>query len=161
MNFSAKVDYALRALLEIAGHDEPASGERLAQLQDIPASFLLTILNDLRRAGLVVSQRGHVGGYRLARPPDQISPADVIRAIDGPIGSVRRMGPEATNYCGAALHLNQVWIAARASLRRVLEEVTLADILAGTFSPAVEEMIGDPDAWEPELGPYRPRARRR
>ena len=159
MNIPAKVDYALRALLEMAALGAPVSGERLAEAQGIPTKFLSAILNDLRRAGLVSSQRGTDGGYWLARPPDQICPADVIRALDGPIAAVRGVAPEETAYHGAATHLTEVWIAARASLRRVLEEVTLADIVAGRFQPGIDGLIHDHDAWAPEQGPYRPRLR--
>lgn len=155
MNVPAKVDYAMRAILELAARERPASGESLAESQNISAKFLFAILNDLRRAGLVISQRGADGGYRLSRTADQITVADVVRAIDGPIGLVRNIGPEATQYEGAAVHLTQVWVAARAGLRHVLEEIALADILDGSFGEGVNRLVADPDAWEPEHSPHR------
>lgn len=155
MNVSAKADYALRALLEMAGRNEPIYGEPLAELQEISTKFLFAILNDLRRAGIVVSQRGPDGGYRLARPADQITAAEVIRAVDGPIAVVRNLAPEATSYRGAASHLSELWVAVRASLRLVLEDVTIADLLVGQFSEPVACLVADPDAWNPEVGPQR------
>lgn len=161
MNVSAKADYALRALVEMAARREPIYGESLAERQEISTKFLFAILNDLRRAGLVVSQRGPEGGYRLARTADQITAADVIRAVDGPIALVRNLAPEATSYQGAATHLSELWVAIRASLRQVLEDVTIADLLSGEFSERVVELVADPDAWSPEVGPQRaPSARR-
>ncbi len=155
MNFPARVDYAMRAILEIAARDRPASGESLAEAQNISAKFLFAILTDLRRAGLVISQRGADGGYKLATTAEQITVADVIRAIDGPIGVVRNIGPEATQYDGAAVNLNQVWVAARAGLRHVLEEIALADILNGSFEEGINQLLADPAAWEPEHSPHR------
>jgi Rrf2 family protein len=155
VNVSAKADYALRALVEMASRGTPVYGETLADLQDISTKFLFAILNDLRRAGIVVSQRGPEGGYRLARPAREITAADVIRAVDGPITVVRNMAPEATIYRGAATHLSKLWVATRASLRLVLEDVTMADLLSGEFSEQVVRLVADPDAWSPELGPQR------
>ncbi|HLI74062.1 MAG TPA: Rrf2 family transcriptional regulator [Acidimicrobiales bacterium] len=149
MHIPAKVDYGVRALLTLAAQDEPATADALAQAQGLPVRFLGAILNDLRRAGLVVSQRGSDGGYRLARAPGAISVADVMRALDGPLAEVRGLRPEAARYEGAAEHLQEVWVAVRASLRGVLERVTLADIVAGKFPRSVTRMTEDPDAWEP------------
>jgi Rrf2 family protein len=157
MNVPAKVDYAMRAILEIAARDHPASGDSLAEAQSISSKFLSAILNDLRRAGLVISGRGADAGYRLSRTPDQITVADVIRAIDGPIGVVRNIGPEATQYSGAATHLTDVWVAARAGLRQVFEEIALTDILDGRFGDGVSRLLGDPNAWEPEYSSIRVR----
>jgi Rrf2 family protein len=155
VNVSAKADYALRALVEMAGRTEPVFGETLAELQGISTKFLFAILNDLRRAGIVASQRGPDGGYRLARPADQLTAADVIRAVDGPIAVVRNLAPEDTTYQGAAAHLSKLWVAVRASLRLVLEDVTIADLLHGEFSEDIHRLVADPDAWSPEVGLQR------
>jgi Rrf2 family protein len=147
---SAKVDYALRAVIELAGAgDGPVKGERIAQAQEIPLKFLENILGDLRHAGLVRSQRGAEGGYWLARSPDEITVADVVRAVEGPIANVRGLGPEAVEYVGVAEPLRDVWIAMRANLRAVLENVTVGDIARGELPSAVAELARDPDAWQP------------
>jgi DNA-binding IscR family transcriptional regulator len=128
---SARVDYAVRALLALTEADgEPMTGERVARTQDLPVRFVENTLAELRRAGMVQSQRGRDGGYRLARPPDQIAVADVIRVLE-------------------ATHLRDVWVATRAALRMVLESVTLADIATGELPEVVEELLGQPGAWEP------------
>src|SRR6266487_2849518 len=127
MRVSAKVDYALRACAELAAAGEgPVKGDRLAQSQEIPLKFLENILLDLKHAGLVQSQRGAEGGYWLARPAEEISLADVIRAVDGPLANVRGVRSEQVAYAGSAERLRDVWVAVRASLRGVLEQVTLA-----------------------------------
>src|SRR5919199_4225012 len=145
---SAKSDYALRAAIELAAAgDGPVKGERIAQAQEIPLKFLENILVDLRHAGIVRSQRGVEGGYWLARPADEITVADVVRAVEGPIANVRGVGPETVEYVGSAERLRDVWIAVRANLRAVLERVTLADLAAGTLPRAVEELASDPEAW--------------
>src|SRR5919202_6157211 len=126
MRISAKADYAVRAALELAAApDPPVKGERIAEAQGIPLKFLENILRDLRQAGLVVSHRGPDGGYRLERPPEEIRLADVIRAVDGPLASVRGERPESMHYGGPAEELAPVWIALRAAVRGVLEHVTL------------------------------------
>jgi Rrf2 family protein len=145
---SAKSDYAVRALLELArSGDGPVKGERLAQAQEIPLKFLENILIDLRHAGIVRSQRGAEGGYWLARAPDNISIGEVIRAVDGPLASVRGEAPEDLAYDGAAEHLQAVWIAVRASLRTVVDELTLADVADGRLPAKVKRLIAAPDAW--------------
>jgi Rrf2 family protein len=145
---SAKADYAIRASVELAAAgDGPVKGERLAQAQEIPVKFLENILVDLRRAGLVSSQRGAEGGYWLARPASEISLADVIRAVDGPLASVRGSRAEQLAYTGSAEPLREVWIAVRASLRGVLEAVTLADVAAGELPSSVTALTADDDAW--------------
>ncbi len=145
---SAKVDYAVRALCTLADSGErPVTAEALAQSQGLPAKFLESILNDMRRAGLLLSQRGAEGGYRLSRPASSISVADVIRPLDGPLAEVRGLRPEAANYDGAAEHLQAVWIAVRASLRSVLERVTIADIVSGDLPEPITRLTADPDAW--------------
>ena len=149
MHSSAKADYGTRALLTLADRGEPATAEALADAQGLPARFLGAILIDLRRAGIVSSQRGAEGGYRLARPADKITVAEVMRALDGPLAEVRGLRPEAAHYEGAAAHLQDVWVAVRASLRNVLERVTLADIVAGRLPRSVARLTEDPDAWEP------------
>jgi Rrf2 family protein len=147
---SAKADYALRAAIELAAAgDGPVKGERIAQAQEIPLKFLENILLELRHAGIVRSQRGVEGGYWLARPAEEVSLAEVIRAVEGPIANVRGVGPQDVEYGGAAGRLREVWIAVRASLRSVLEETTLADLARGELPPAVEALTRDPDAWAP------------
>jgi Rrf2 family protein len=147
MHIPAKVDYGMRALLALVARDEPATGEALAAEQGLPAKFLGAILTDLRRAGLLASQRGAEGGYRLARPARDISVADVMRALDGPLAEVRGLRPEAASYHGAAEHLQEVWVAVRASLRSVLEQVTLDDVVRGRLPRPVARLAADPDAW--------------
>jgi Rrf2 family protein len=149
MRVSAKVDYAVRAALELAAapEGEQVKAERIAAAQSIPRKFLDTILQNLRQAGLVESRRGPDGGHHLARPAAEISVADVIRAVDGPLVGVSGRPPEAVEYVGPAAALRETWIATRASLRSVLEHVTLADVAAGTLPPQVEELTAEPDAW--------------
>src|SRR5918911_1025235 len=139
MRVSAKVDYAVRAGAELAAAagGGPVKGERIAQAQEIPLKFLENILLDLKHAGLVHSQRGVEGGYWLARDPREISLAEIIRAVEGPIANVRGMRPEQVAYEGAAESLRDVWIAVRANLRAVLESVSLADLADGRLPPAV------------------------
>ena len=149
MHISAKVDYGMRALLALVERGEPATAESLASAQGLPVRFLGAILIDLRRAGIVSSQRGAEGGYRLARPAADISVADVMRALDGPLAEVRGLRPEAAHYEGAAAHLQDVWVAVRASLRSVLERVSLEDVEAGRLPRAVAKLTEDPDAWAP------------
>jgi Rrf2 family protein len=147
---SAKADYALRAAIELAAAgDGPVKGERIAQAQEIPLKFLENILLELRHAGIVRSQRGVEGGYWLARPAEEVSLAEVIRAVEGPIANVRGVGPQDVEYAGPAGRLREVWIAVRASLRSVLEETTIADLARGELPPAVEALARDPDAWAP------------
>ena len=131
MRISAKVDYALRAMTELAAAPPgPLKGERIATAQAIPPKFLESILLELRHAGLVHSQRGAEGGYRLARPADEISLADVIRAVEGPLASIRGVRPDDVTYSGTATALREVWLELRTALRGVLEETTLADVVA-------------------------------
>ncbi len=148
MRISAKADYALRAAAELAAAGGgPVKGEALATAQGIPPKFLENILGDLRHARLVRSQRGADGGYWLAQPADQITLADVIRAVDGPLATVRGERPEDVAYEGAAEALQRVWIGVRASLRSVTESVTLADLAAGNLPASVERLGEDPEAW--------------
>ncbi len=195
MRLSARVDYALRAVAELAaaagagrnggagrqatdrqatdrqatehnsadrqaaahqaepandrakGTNRPVTAERLAQAQQIPPKFLESILLQLRRGGVVTAQRGPEGGYRLARPADEISLAEIIRVIDGPLANVRGQRPEQVGYSGAAEALQDVWIALRASERQILELVTIADVAFGDLPERVRELAADPRAW--------------
>ncbi len=151
MRVSAKADYALRALIEIAHrHDGlPVSAEELGRLQEIPHGFLQAILADLRRAGIVRSQRGQAGGWLLASEPAEVSVADVIRAVDGPLVSVYGLRPEAVSYNDSAEILQHVWIAARSSLREVFENVSLASLAANELPEAVRQLTCENDAWQP------------
>jgi Rrf2 family protein len=154
MRISAKADYAVRAAAELAAGEARGvlrliTSDEIAAAQGISRGFLLDILASLRRAGLVTTRRGTEGGARLARPAAQISVADVLRAIDGPLEVIQDLRPEELVYTGAATELPVVWVAARASLRRVLENVTLAHLAAGEFPPAVRDLAADPDAWAP------------
>jgi len=149
MRVSAKSDYALRALIEIASRSDgaPVSAEELGRLQDIPHGFLQAILADLRRAGIVLSVRGQSGGWRLGRPSGDVSVADIIRAVDGPLVSVHGRPPEAVAYTGSAETLQQVWIAVRSSLREVLEQVSIAHLLAKELPAVAVDRTQAADAW--------------
>jgi Rrf2 family protein len=148
MRISAKVDYAVRAALELAAADGgPVKGERIAEAQRIPLKFLENILLELRHDGLVRSQRGPEGGYWLARPAEEIVIADVIRAVEGPLASVRGEPPESVSYAGPSEALQTVWVALRSNLRAVLDEVTLAEVVTGKLPAAVTELTERPDAW--------------
>jgi Rrf2 family protein len=144
---TAKADYAVRAAVELAAVGGLVNAEQIAQAQGIPLNFLENILRDLRRAGIVESRRGQAGGYALARPAEQISVADVIRAVEGPLANVRGQAPETLAYPGAAEKLRDVWVALRANIRAVLEGVTLADVARGELPARVEELTRDADAW--------------
>jgi len=149
MRISAKADYAVRATVELAAapDERPVKAERIATAQDIPLNFLENILGELRHAGIVRSHRGAEGGFRLAKPPEQLAIADVIRAVEGPLASIRGGPPEDTVYPGASEALPKVWIAVRASLRRVVEHVTVADVATGRLPGVVEKLAQDPEAW--------------
>ena len=147
MRTTAKADYAVRTAVELAAVGGLVNAEQIAQAQDIPLNFLENILRDLRRAGIVESRRGQAGGYALARPAEQISVADVIRAVEGPLANVRGRAPETLAYPGAAEKLRDVWVALRANIRAVLEGVTLADVARGELPARVEELTRDADAW--------------
>ena len=151
MRVSAKSDYALRALIEMAARADgrAVSAEELGRLQEIPHGFLQAILADLRKAGIVLSQRGQSGGWRMARDADEVSVADVIRAVDGPLVSVYGLRPESVSYSGSAEVLQHVWIAARRSLRDVFEQVSVADLASGTLPAGVAALTEDDDAWQP------------
>jgi Rrf2 family protein len=147
VRISAKTDYAVRAAAALAAESGgPVKGETIASGQGIPQKFLENILSDMRHAGLIRSQRGADGGYWLARPADEITVADVIRAVDGPLASVRGVPPEEAVYVGPAEALRDVWFAVRANTRAVVEQVTLADLAAKDLPAAVRELARDPDA---------------
>jgi Rrf2 family protein len=165
MRISAKADYAVRAVVELAAaqlddsgaadsggaggrpEDKPVKAERLATAQDIPLNFLENILGELRHAGIVRSHRGAEGGFRLAKPAEQLTVADVIRAVEGPLASVRGGPPEEAAYGGAASALPRVWIAVRHNLRQVVEHVTIADVASGKLPAAIDGLAEDPEAW--------------
>ena len=149
MRISAKADYAVRAAVELAGSsgEKPVKAERIATAQDIPLNFLENILGELRHAGIVRSHRGADGGFRLAKPPDEVTIADIIRAVEGPLASVRGGPPEETSYPGTSQALPRVWIAVRANLRRVVEHVTVADVANGALPPDIDKLAEDPEAW--------------
>ncbi|GGM66836.1 RrF2 family transcriptional regulator [Dactylosporangium sucinum] len=153
MRLSARVDYALRAVAELAAASSASpetrlvTADRLASAQQIPPKFLESILLQLRRGGVVVAQRGPEGGYRLARPAADISLAEIIRVIDGPLANVRGQRPEELGYIGAAAALQDVWIALRANERLILETVTIEDVVTGELPERVRDLVADPRAW--------------
>ena len=148
MRTTAKADYAVRAAVELAASDgSPIAADRIAEAQDIPANFLENILLDLRRAGIVESRRGANGGYLLARPAKEIVVADVVRAVEGPLASVRGLSPDQLDYEGSAESLRDVWVALRSAVRSVLEHVTLADIASGHLPAQIVKLTREPDAW--------------
>ena len=148
MRISAKADYALRAAAELATADGgPVKGEQLATKQRIPPKFLENILGELKHAGLVRSQRGAEGGYWLAKPADEITIADVIRAVEGPLANIHENAPEELHYGGPAERLRDVWVAVRAALRSVLENVTLAELASGNLPWRIDAILNNPEAW--------------
>lgn len=151
MRVSARSDYALRALIEMAGRADAraVSAEEIGRLQSIPHGFLQAILADLRRSGIVMSQRGQSGGWRLGRPATEVSIADVIRAVDGPLVSVYGLRPESVTYNDQAEVLQHVWIAARRALREVFERVSIQQLADGRLPKAVTSRTADEDAWQP------------
>jgi Rrf2 family protein len=150
VRITAKVDYAVRAMCELAGQGPGAvRGERVATAQAIPQSFLENILHELKRAGLVATQRGVDGGYRLAKPASEITVADIIRAVEGPLADVRGARPDSLAYDGSARPLREVWLAVRASLRAVLETVTVADIAEDHLPQLIPRLLDDPEAFRP------------
>jgi Rrf2 family protein len=150
MHVTAKADYAVRAIVELVGSSQqsPRKVDDVAQSQRIPVSFLENILTQLRSSGIVRSQRGPEGGYWLAQPADELSLATVIRAVEGPLVGVRGQRPEEIEYVGSAESLQQVWIALRANLRKVLEHVTIADVAAGNLPDDVMALTREEEAWQ-------------
>ena len=150
MRISAKVDYAMRAAVELAAAgDEPIKGEVIAEAQDIPLKFLENILGELKHTGLVASRRGAHGGYWLAKPAEEIALAEIVRAVEGPLATVRGQAPESLEYRGEAVPLQKVWIALRANLRAVMDETTLADVVSGELPASVMELSEPAEAWSP------------
>ena len=148
MRITAKADYAVRAACELAAAgDEPVKGELLADAQDIPLQFLEHILLELKHARLIQARRGAKGGYWLARAPDEVTVADVIRAVEGPLANIHESAPEELHYDGAAERVRDVWVAVRASLRAVLESVTLADVTSKQLPWRLEALLSDPEVW--------------
>jgi Rrf2 family protein len=150
MHVTAKADYAVRAIVELAGssQESPRKVDDVAQAQGIPVSFLENILTQLRSSGIVRSQRGPEGGYWLAQPPEELNLASVIRAVEGPLVGVRGQRPEEIKYVGSAESLQQVWIALRANLRGVLEHVTVADVASGNLPPEIVALTREDEAWQ-------------
>nr|QLK00100.1 Rrf2 family transcriptional regulator [Micromonospora carbonacea] len=150
MQISARGDYAVRAALSLAtAYPSLLSTQSIAAEQDMPRKFLEAVLADLRRAGLVRAQRGAEGGYTLARPPKEITIGAILRAVDGPLAGVRGMRPEETSYDGAAENLPRLWVAVRAAVRQVVDQVNLAEMASGRLPGHVRRLIARPDAWEP------------
>lgn len=151
MRISAKVDYAVRAAVELASAEEgeAVKGDVISEAQDIPLKFLENILGELKHSGIVSSRRGAHGGYWLAKPAEEVALADIVRAVEGPLANVRGQGAEDLKYTGAAAPLQQVWIALRANLRAVMEETTLADVVSGELPPRVLELTEPAEAWAP------------
>jgi Rrf2 family protein len=150
MHVTAKADYAVRAAVELVGSSQnaPYKVDKVAQAQGIPVSFLENILTQLRSSGIVRSQRGPEGGYWLAQPPAEVSLAQVIRAVEGPLVGVRGLRPEEVSYPGSAESLQQVWLALRANLRKVLEHVTLADVASGKLPSGIVALTRQEEAWQ-------------
>ena len=148
MRISVKADYAIRATaeLEYLKAEAPITAEKIARAQGIPVKFLLNILNELSRAQIVRGHRGINGGFALARPGSEITLADVIRAVEGPLANVHESRPEELEYSGPSESLRDVWIAVRVSLRRVLEAVTLEDLARGSLPKVVMDLSREPDA---------------
>jgi Rrf2 family protein len=151
VHISAKAEYAVRALLVLAADpdNKPIPGEAIARSQNMPMKFVENTLVELRKTGLVQSQRGASGGFRLGQPANRITIADVVRAVDGPLAEVRGDRPENAVYEGPAEHLQTVWVATRAALRGVLEHVTLADVVNGRIPKKILKLTEAPDAWKP------------
>jgi len=148
VRISAKTDYAVRALLELAAAESPPlKRDEIAGAQAIPVKFLESILAELKHGGIVQSQRGAEGGYWLARAPEEITMAEVMRVVEGPLASVREQRPEDLEYTGSAEHLKDVWVALRANMRDVLENATLADIVANDLPREIRQMTDQPESW--------------
>jgi len=150
MHVTAKADYAVRAVVELAdsAQSAPRKVEDIANAQSIPVSFLENILTQLRSAGVVRSQRGPEGGYWLARPPEEVNLAQIIRAVEGPLVGIRGQRPEEIEYSGSSAALQQVWVAVRANLRAVLEQVTVADVAGGDLPKEVIALTRAEEAWQ-------------
>jgi Rrf2 family protein len=150
MRVSAKTDYAVRAMIELAGGTEeaPVKSEHVSAAQEIPPRFLQAILTELRYAGLVRGRPGTEGGYWLAQPPDEITLAEIVREVEGPLASVHGEPPDELTLRGDAKPLQEVWIALRANMREILEGITIADIVAGRLPEPVRRIVSDPEVWQ-------------
>lgn len=151
MKISARVDYGVQAMIEIAlatQRDSRISTDEISRRHDIPGKFLEGILTDLRKSRLILSHRGASGGYQLAMSPDSITIADLVRALDGPLAAVKGKAPELVKYKGSISHLTDVWIATRVGLRDVLENITLSDVISGNFRDDIAKMLKEKDAWK-------------
>ncbi len=150
---SAKADYAIRAVVELAAcgaaSTQPMKGDAISAAQQIPMKFCENILSELRAAGVVASRRGAEGGYWLAMDPATVHLADIVRIVEGPLAAVRGVRPDEADFEGSAAPLREVWVAARAALRRVLDVVTVADVVAGTLPAGVAALLSDEAAWRP------------
>jgi Rrf2 family protein len=153
MRVSVRADYAVRAVIELAAAEGrgPLSAERIAQVQGIPLKFLQNILAELKQEGLVASQRGPSGGFILARDPSLITLGDIIRVTDGPLARVGDYRPDQLDYSGHTAALRDVWVAVRAYIRDVLDEVSVAQIGSGDLPPVVTSQVARPDAWAPRI----------
>jgi Rrf2 family protein len=150
VQISARGDYAVRATLELAAaYPSTVSAQALADKQDLPRKFLEAVLADLRRSGVIHAVRGADGGYSLSLAPAEVTIGMVLRAVDGPLAGVRGHRPEQTSYTGTASHLPQVWVAVRAALRGVVDEVSLAEVVSGELPPSLLKLTTAPDAWQP------------
>jgi Rrf2 family protein len=147
MRISAKADYAVRAAMGLSLVGGPVKAEHLAHRHGIPLKFLEKILFDLRHAGLVATRRGPDGGYWLAKDASEITVADILRAVDGPLADVHGLAPEDVEYEEGFAALQKVWVAVRTNLRSVLEGITIADLAGGSLPPAVEQLVAEPDSW--------------
>jgi Rrf2 family protein len=149
MRISAKADYAVRAALELAASPdgEPIKGDQIATAQGIPLQFLEHILLEMKHANLIRAKRGYKGGYWLDRPPEEITIADVIRSVEGPLANIHESAPEDLHYAGPAERLRDVWVAVRANLRGVLESITLAEVARGDLPWRIDAILNDPEAW--------------
>lgn len=157
MHVSAKGDYAARAVIALAArYPDKASAQALAEAHDLPRKFLEAVLADLRRAAIVSSTRGAEGGYTLRRAPSEITLGEVLRVIDGPLADVHGLRPDEVTYAPEFEHLKEVWIAARASVRLVFDEITLDQLVSGDFVADVKRLLDISDAWEPRTGPRLP-----
>lgn len=150
MQISARGDYAVRATLELANaYPATVSAQALADAQALPRKFLEAVLADLRRSGVVHAVRGAEGGYVLTHAPTEVTIGTVLRAVDGPLAGVRGHRPEQTSYLGTASHLPELWVAVRAAVRNVLDEVSLAEVVTGDLPASIKELTAGPDAWQP------------
>jgi Rrf2 family protein len=149
VRITAKADYAVRAALELAGssEEEPVKGEALSKAQGIPLQFLEHILLEMKHAQLVKAKRGYKGGYWLSRPAEEITIADVIRSVEGPLANIHESAPEDLHYPGPAEKLRDVWVAVRANLRLVLEETTVAEVASGSLPWRIDAILNDPETW--------------